>query len=702
MKTKPSRQVQRARSRAGLSTTPQRQRGAAAVFAAVALIAMIISMLLAINVGRLYYAKRDLQKQATMAALAGASLASGCRNSGVPTSDTSNGSALWNAVHAAISANNGGNDSAATTVMTGVRGAPAIQVGGVNSASGAPVLDDKGNSYPVAADGLQHFIALPTGDSHIQAVRVNLSAPAPSLFGASFFPTATSAPLYASATAKQDAIGSFYLGTELASLSGGLLNSLLGGLLCAPGDTACQSKILALDLLSSTSGLANVNVSLGQLATALGVSVQDLSNPLALSTKTPIASDVLNGLANALSGTVSGTVSGLLRNLAAASTNPNGIPLGNLLQGIDTVAGNVPFVDLSDLILALGEAATADPTGAVKPIALPVSVKIPGISTVDVFVSILAPPVFAAGHAGQVQASTAQITLKARIQVTALDTVTQVLNGVLSVLSLLISIPVNIGPVNLGIDVAVDPATAWLDSLQCPTLGPPVRTSPIAGLSAKTSVATVSIGTFTGDISTGPALAQVKAPITTVTLGPAKVLLGLINLGSINLAVNVAGPVSVRVGGGPRASNPPYPVTQFVQQSTSPPTYLANGAPNAPLASPLTENPQTINSQDLLSSTISSLFGTLKLTVDTDTSKDSGLLGALGGLVSTLTNTLVSTLTSLLGPLLTGVGGLVDALLDPLLQLLGITVGNATITMNGVSIGSPVVVTTALPGTPES
>src|SRR3546814_4274914 len=104
-------------------------------------------------------------------------------------------------------------------------------------------------------------------------------------------------------------------------------------------------------------GLAGVNVSLGQLATAVGVDVSDLSDPLALTTQTPVLSSVLNGLAGSLSGTTSTTVTNLLQNLAsAASGNSNGIPLGNVLGTVDNVAANVPFVNLLDLIMALGAA----------------------------------------------------------------------------------------------------------------------------------------------------------------------------------------------------------------------------------------------------------------------------------------------------------------------------------------------------------
>src|SRR3546814_1824697 len=74
-------------------------------------------------------------------------------------------------------------------------------------------------------------------------------------------------------------------------VSGGVLNAVLSGLLGG------SVNLNAVDY----QGLAGVNVSLGQLATAVGVDVSDLSDPLALTTQTPVLSSVLNGLAGSLS-----------------------------------------------------------------------------------------------------------------------------------------------------------------------------------------------------------------------------------------------------------------------------------------------------------------------------------------------------------------------------------------------------------------
>src|SRR5579859_6902103 len=60
------------------TVSAQRQRGAAAVFAVAAMIAGLAALLLGINVGMLYYAQRDLQRLAALAAAAGVETASGC------------------------------------------------------------------------------------------------------------------------------------------------------------------------------------------------------------------------------------------------------------------------------------------------------------------------------------------------------------------------------------------------------------------------------------------------------------------------------------------------------------------------------------------------------------------------------------------------------------------------------------------------
>ena len=60
------------------------QRGAAGVFLVISLLLLVPILALALNIGQLYYAQRDLEKQATLAALSATQVASGCANDGRP------------------------------------------------------------------------------------------------------------------------------------------------------------------------------------------------------------------------------------------------------------------------------------------------------------------------------------------------------------------------------------------------------------------------------------------------------------------------------------------------------------------------------------------------------------------------------------------------------------------------------------------
>src|SRR3546814_18289314 len=80
-----SRRILRGNRMRRTSTSDRRQQGAAAVFVAIALIPLLIATMLASEVGRVYYAHRDLQKAANLAALDAARLMSGCNGDDLPT-----------------------------------------------------------------------------------------------------------------------------------------------------------------------------------------------------------------------------------------------------------------------------------------------------------------------------------------------------------------------------------------------------------------------------------------------------------------------------------------------------------------------------------------------------------------------------------------------------------------------------------------
>lgn len=670
----------------------RQQRGAVAVFVAIFIVALIAVMLLVLDIGRLYYAQRQLENEANLAALAGAQIVSGCSGDattkGTPSEVTT--ADVKTAVLQSLTNNRGTVGSfadlgdPATLLTTGINGYPSVELG---QTVYVPVLAADGKSSILT----RTFKPLADGDPNIDSVRVNLSTLQPTPYLLSFFPgMATGKRIYASATAKQGAVGSFFVGTALAGLHGGLLNDVLGGLLCAPGDTNCQQNVISLDLASSASGLASVNVSLGQLATALGVSVKDLSDPVALSTHTPVLSDVLNGLANALGSTASASVTGLLSNLAGAvNGNRQQIPLGRILGAVDDLAANTPFVNLSSLIVALGAAAQAGPNGQVQPIALPVDLSVQGVATVSSFLSIGAPPKLGGpGPAGSTTASTAEATVMVRIGAGALlsglvNSVTSLLKTLLGLVGSLVGISTQVtalsSSLNLGVDVAVAPATASLDTLQCPA----ISGNPVAGLSATTAIATVKIGTFSGNATDAPALdtSQTNFPLVDVKIDATHVLL-LGNLGSTDLKLGLS---LTALGVGGSGMRTLAPVTEFsllTPGSNLPPYYLADGAPSSSVSA--SDNPQTIGSPISVS---------LNLGL-THQQTGSGLVGVLGGLV----NSLISGITGLVQPLLDLVNGLSAALIDPLLNALGIQLGAATVTMNTAIFSQPTIQTNCLPG----
>ncbi len=646
--------------------SPRQQRGAVAVFAAVILIAMLTSTVLVIEIGRVYLAQRGLQKMATFAAMDAARVVSGC-------GDEPSQAKLDAAVAASLAKNGYPSDLTQQDIEVGV--------------------------VEVNADSRRELS--PTNLEDARAVRVTLRRQFPTLLTPLL--GGESRVMVASATATEEALGSFTLGSGLASLNGGALNTLLSALLGG------NVNLTLLDY----QGLAGANVSLEALALAVGLTAQDLSDPLALSTKTPVLSDVLNGLATSLSGEVSSSVAGLLRNLAAASTgNTTQIPLGELLGAVDNVAANVPFINLLDLILALGQSATPTVSGQPQPIALPVNISIPNVASAAVFLQIMEPPQLSGlKRAGLARASTSQVRILVRTQISLLNSLRPVINGIVCLGGIVCTI--DVPPINLGIDLDIAKADAVLTRIDCPR-NDVNDGMPIAELSAKPTALDVQIGTFTGAPSTAPPLLQKSHGYAQL----ARIQVTLLNLPGLQLAdlkldLKLSEPIEIDSGaaGGMRAL--PNPVTEFTRcagpgdpsarctgSSDTRPYWLAD----VPVPA---ENPQTVGNTQLLQGLISSSLPDLssKLTAtDPDHPGATSLcllriLGIctinlpLGGLVDAV----LSTVSNVLGPVLAGLGAVLDTIVDGLLQALGIKVGTATVTMEVVTVAHPSVVSKDLP-----
>lgn len=643
-----------------LRTGPHRQRGAAAVFAAVALMAMLIAMMLAIEIGRLYWAKADLQKQANLAALDAARMVGGCsvgEEMVIPSQSD---------VEDAVSASLLGNG-----VAEGALSAITVELG---ETVVTPATEDE----PGGKRTLQTTLA-----ENAEAVRVTLSRPFPTPF-LPLFPSQDGRLMVASATAEQAAVGSFYVGSGLLSLDDGILNALLSGLLGG------NIKLALVDY----NGLAAASVSLAQLATAIGLDVADLSDPLALTTQTPLLSDVLDGLAGALAGTASTTVTGLLQQLGAAAEAgaDNPVPIGDLFGPVNDNAVDVPMVNLLDLIVALGTAAHADPSG-VSALSLPVVLNIPGVASLNVFLKVLEPPQFSGmGRAGTTQAETAQIRVMVRLQVDALSTVSDALSLVL--LGGLLG-SVDIDPLNLGIDLEVAKAVAYLDRIQCPRSADPTLA---AELSAKPAVAQIKLGTFAGSPLTAPDIIDGSSQLLGVTI---KILGGLLSSIQVNLFLDDA----VEASAGSAYTTPlPNPVTQYTRivDETETPYWLAEGVPpDAPVSG---ENPQIVGTTNILGGALSTLFSSLAISASDpahpNESSSICLLLLICVPVGEILDAVLDPVVALLGAILSPTGELVDNLLDPLLEMLGIDIGSATVTMNTVAIDTVRVVSMDLPPAP--
>ena len=118
------------------------QRGAAGVFLVISLLLLVPILALALNIGQLYYAQRDLEKQATLAALSATQVASGCANDGRPGLLA----AVTQEVIRIIAANNAGNAAGVAALLTsGINGSPGVEVGRIDVVGGlrrfVPLVD---------------------------------------------------------------------------------------------------------------------------------------------------------------------------------------------------------------------------------------------------------------------------------------------------------------------------------------------------------------------------------------------------------------------------------------------------------------------------------------------------------------------------------------------------------------------------------
>ena len=335
-------------------TSLHRQRGAAAIFVALALVSLLTVVGVAIDLSRFYFAQRDLQRMTNAAALDAARVAGGCL--GIPANPEA--AALAEVNQSVI--RNGGK---AEYVSNG-----SVQVG--------RMLRD--------GAGVRSFSA---GDAEEnRAVQVILKKPAPGRLIPLPGITDNQINLKATAAAQSRPQVSIGIGTSVASVNNGLLGSLLGGLL---------GGVPNLNLISYQ-GLLAQRVPLGQLADASGLPVdQFLNTPISLR-------QLIGNTLTAVSGVADPTVTNALASMRDV-TNPALMVLPSdvvsVANGYEDALGAVS-VSAGQLLTQAAQAANGNSS-----INLPLALSLPLVGNVDLSLHLITPGQMAIIPAGLSPAS---------------------------------------------------------------------------------------------------------------------------------------------------------------------------------------------------------------------------------------------------------------------------------------------------------
>lgn len=452
-----------------------RQRGAAAVFVAVTIIAGLTALFLALDVGRLYFAQRNLQRTANMAAL----------NAARTNVCDLNSQDLLQTVRNTISANDP-NDAGLINVRN-------------NTVPVGRVMTDSNHLRYFANENSTNYND-PIG------VQVNLSRPAPFNFLSVLYGGKSNPQLYASATASDDPKAGLTAGGQVLSVNSAnspLLNSLLDGLL------GINTNLSVLDSQS----LVNATVSMQGLAASLGVG-NNLNNLLQTSVTGPqLANAVLNALGSQANSTLQDALQQIGSNTSSVSAK-----LGDFISvnSVATLNGNLKL-GVFQLLRDLGETAAAENGGLIN---IPnLNINILGVST-TIGLNVMQPPQIAFGRPGVDPATGNWLTEAKSAEIAAnvdlnIDSTQIPLLG--SILSLLVD-----AQLNLNVFLAAGQADAHLTSIQCARDGQPYQ---VVNVGADSALLRLGIGKVTDPLGSGYSVAP-----TEVTQLKLLGLLSLVNL----------------------------------------------------------------------------------------------------------------------------------------------------------------------------
>ncbi|KWA71280.1 hypothetical protein WL30_14925 [Burkholderia ubonensis] len=619
------------------------QRGTVSVLATVWVLVALVT-LGAIDIGNLFFQRRDLQRIADLSALAAVQ--------SLDPSDTSCGAANTAAL------NNARANETSNTVTTG---APARGQDQVAATCGR--WDPQ-----VYAGQPAYFAPAASGMTQLNATQVTVTRTMRySFLGVVSMLGAGPGTMSATATARASAIDTFSISATLASVDPVWLNGILSALL---GTSVSLT-------LADYQALAGANIKLLGISTALGAGTVNGLVDLSVTVPTLIGNlSAYVGALQAGGGDGPGYVAQLqaastaLGKLAGASVGntsvvvanaPNAllnISLGNPQSGADAQ------VNLLDLLTTAAQVAAYNKGHAVSlntGVTLPLGAS--GFNVVSLQLQVLNPPSIAVGEAGllpngtwRTQASSAQIGVYLNVQTPSIP-----ITGALGLSGL---IDLTLSGINLPIYLLVGgPAMASLAATKCGSATTPSTTTIVAtpGI-AKLCISAPPSGTLN---------------LSNVSTCPPAGTLQLLNLQASTL---MSPPVSLGVSAS--ISNP---VLQIVGTASSSAPYAGY-----PSATPY----HFCNAPAGLATPVSCGSGWVSpSTASSPNSYWTTYVNNLGASLGTaLGNINLNAITILgvpipLGPLLDAIGSLVlqpvlsalDAVLVPILGLLGVQVGQATV-----------------------
>ncbi|KVD69359.1 hypothetical protein WI89_19645 [Burkholderia ubonensis] len=619
------------------------QRGAVSVLATVWVLVALVT-LGAIDIGNLFFQRRDLQRIADLSALAAVQ--------SLDPSDTSCGAANTAAL------NNARANETSNTVTTGAPARGQDQVAATCGRWDPQVYAGRPAYFAPAASGMTQLNATQVTVTHTMRY---------SFLGVVSMLGAGPGTMSATATARASAIDTFSISATLASVDPVWLNGILSALL---GTSVSLT-------LADYQALAGANIKLLGISTALGAGTVNGLVDLSVTVPTLIGNlSAYVGALQAGGGNGPGYVAQLqaastaLGKLAGASVGnttvvvanaPNAllnISLGNPQSGADAQ------VNLLDLLTTAAQVAAYNKGHAVSlntGVTLPLGAS--GFNVVSLQLQVLNPPSIAVGEAGllpngtwRTQASSAQIGVYLNVQTPSIP-----ITGALGLSGL---VDLTLSGINLPIYLLVGgPAVASLAETKCGSATTPSTTTIVAtpGI-AKLCISAPPSGTLN---------------LSNVSTCPPAGTLQLLNLQASTL---LSPPVSLGVSAS--ISNP---VLQIVGTASSSAPYAGY-----PSATPY----HFCNAPAGLATPVSCGSGWVSpSTASSPNSYWTTYVNNLGASLGTaLSNINLNAITILgipipLGPLLNAIGSLVlqpvlsalDAVLVPILGLLGVQVGQATV-----------------------